>query len=230
MKMLLIYFTVAVYGVYKWIINFNNLSDAANVLMTVNFISLVALIIAELHKRKIEIGLDMELNFDQEDLHLFQLERKAYTMTIYIQIAGCLSFIAILVGFLLFRDEYPEVVLASIVLMFFALIKSFPSEKIVNLTNPGFTLPNPQSKNYNKELLDQFDDGQKHLMFQGLYNLYQFTIWALVLLSFGLMYYSAFTGNSQLVSIVCIGILLMFIQISFTISLKPNKLKESGDV
>jgi len=197
--------------------------------MVVNLISLAALIIAELRKRKIEIGLDEELDFDQEDLHLFQLERKAYTMTINIQIAICISFIASLVGFLLFRNEYPEVVLASFVLMIVAFIKSIPSEKILNLTNPGFTFPNPQSKNYNKELLDQFDDGQKHLMFQGLYKLYQFTIWALVLLSFGLMYYSIFTGNSQLVSIVCIGILLMLIQVGFTISTKPNNLKESGD-
>ncbi|MCL1696900.1 MULTISPECIES: DUF3169 family protein [unclassified Lysinibacillus] len=228
--MLLVYLTVAIYGVYKWIINFNNLPDAANVLMAVNFISLVTLIIAELHKRKIEIGLDRELEFDQEDFHLFQLERKAYAMTIYTEIAVCLSFITMLVGFLLFRDDYPEVPFASVVLLAVAFIKSVPSEKILNLTNPGFTFPNPKSKNFNKELLDQFDDGQKHLMFQGLYKLYQFTIWALVLLSFGLMFYSAFTGNSQLVSIVCIGILLMIIQVGFIISTKPNNLKETGDV
>lgn len=62
-------------------------------------------------------------------------------------------------------------------------------------------------------------------MLKGLYNLYQIFTWGLVLLAFCLMFYSAITGNSQLVSIIGIGILLMLIQVSYTISLIPSKIK-----
>ena len=62
-------------------------------------------------------------------------------------------------------------------------------------------------------------------MLKGLYKLYAFVIWGLVILAFGLMFYSVFTGDSQLVSIIGIGVLLMLVQVSYTISLKPSKLK-----
>src|SRR5699024_12059605 len=96
------------------------------------------------------------------------------------------------------------------------------SKKIISVTNPNFKLPDPQSKNFNKEYLEQFDGGEKYVMLKGLNEIYTLVIWGLVILAFGLMFYSAFTGDSQLVSIIGIGVLLMLIQVSYTISLKPK--------
>ena len=101
----------------------------------------------------------------------------------------------------------------------------FPSQKITRITNPTFKFPDPQSKKYNQEFFDQFDDGEKYVILKGLYKLYSIVTWGLVLLAAALMFYSAFSGNSQLISIVGIGVLLLFIQVSYTISLKPSKLK-----
>ncbi|CAM4334030.1 MULTISPECIES: DUF3169 family protein [Bacillus] len=224
MKILGVYLLMFVYGLYKLMVNYNQL-DVANTLIVVNLVSLLTLIIADFNVRNVEKNCDMEVDSEKEDAYLLQLERKAYTASIYIQVSLCLSFIAVLTGFLLLRDKQPSIVLASFIIIFLAFMKLYPSKKIINLTNPGFTFPNPRSKNYEKELLDQFDDGQKYVMLQGLYKLYSFINMGLVILSFALMFYSAFTGNSQLVSIISIGILLMLIQIRFTISLKPNKSK-----
>ena len=73
-----------------------------------------------------------------EDIHQVTLERKAYTAATYIQIALSISFIALLVGFLLLRDTEPEIVLASGILMVVSFASLFPSEKIVSITNPNF--------------------------------------------------------------------------------------------
>lgn len=106
-----------------------------------------------------------------------------------------------------------------------SFLSLFPSEKIVSITNPNFNFPNPQSKNYEQEYFNQFDDGEKYVMLKGLYQLYSLVTRGLVILAFILMFYSALTGDSQLVGIIGIGILLLLIQVSYTISLKPNKLR-----
>ncbi|MBY0097941.1 hypothetical protein [Mesobacillus maritimus] len=74
-----------------------------------------------------------------------------------------------------------------------------------------------------QEVFDQFDDGEKYVILKGLYKLHSFIIWGLVLLASALMFYSAFTGHSQVISIIGIGILLLLIQVIFTTSLKPTK-------
>lgn len=225
MKMLLVYFLMVGYGLYELITDFQHQSSAANALIGVNLIGLLTLIISGFYLRKIEKELDRNVELEQEDEHFNQLERKAYSATTYSQVAICLGLLGLIVCFLLFREEHPGIGLASFAIMLLGFFKLYPSEKIINLTNPGFKFPDPKSKAYEKEVFDQFDDGQKYVMLKGLYQLYMFVIFALVLLSFGLMFYSAYTGNSQLVSIIGIIILLMLIQISYTVSLKPNKLR-----
>ncbi|HLQ83249.1 MAG TPA: DUF3169 family protein [Pseudogracilibacillus sp.] len=133
-----------------------------------------------------------------------------------------ISFIALLVGFLLLRDTQPKVVLASGILMMISSTGLFPNQKIINVTNPNFKFPDPQSKKFNEEYFDQFDGGEKYVMLKGLYKIYTLVTWGLLILAFGLMYYSAFTGDSRLVSIIGIGVLLMLIQVSYTISLRPK--------
>lgn len=225
MKMLLVYFLMAGYGLYELITNFQHQTYAANALICVNLVGLLTLITSGFYFQKIEKELDWNVELEHEDKHFNQLERKAYSAATYIQIAICLGLMGLTASFLLLREEHPSIGMASVAIMLLGFFKLFSSEKITDLTNPGFKFPDPKSKNYEKEVFDQFDDGQKYVMLQGLYQLYKFIILALVLLTFGLMFYSAFTGDSQLVSIVGIIILLMLIQISFTVSLKPDKLK-----
>lgn len=45
----------------------------------------------------------------------------------------------------------------------------------------------------------------------------------LMSLGFILMIYSAYSGKSQLISIIGIGFILLFIQVYYSLSLKPKK-------
>lgn len=150
------------------------------------------------------------------------LERNVYTSLTYIQIALSLSFVMMLVGFLLLRNSQPAIVLWSLSLWIIAFLNLFPSKWVMNITNQSFELPDPQ-KNPNHTLFDQLDDGEKYIMLKGLLQSHSVVIWGLVILEFILVFYSAFSGNSQLVSIIGIGFILMFIQLKYILSLKPAK-------
>lgn len=220
--MLAVYIVMFLYGLYKLFVGLKIQGFESNILMIANLVVVICLIVAHLNVWKTEQGSLMKRKVEVEDAHQIMLEKKAYTAATYIQIALSVSFIALLVGFLLLRDTQPKVVLASGILMMISFASLFPSKKIISVTNPNFKLPDPQSKNFNKEYLEQFDDGEKYVMLKGLNEIYTLVIWGLVILAFGLMFYSAFTGDSQLVSIIGIGLLLMLIQVSYTISLKPK--------
>lgn len=225
MKMLIVYMVIFLYGLYELFTGLKNQLFEANMLMISNLVVIICLILARFNIWKAEQGSLMKVDMEVADSHQVALERKAYTATTYIQIALSISFTAILVGFLLLRDTQPKIALASVILMVLSLVSLFPSKKIVSITNPNFKLPDPQSKKFNEEYFEQFDDGEKYVMLKGLYKLYGFVIWGLVILAFALMYYSVLTGDSQLVSIIGIGVLLLLIQVSYTLSLKPSKLK-----
>lgn len=223
MKRLLVYCALFLYGLQQFVSGFTLQSFEGNTIMMVNLLVVVCLIVAGFILHKVEQESLKEVDIELEDRHQLLLERKVYNAITFSQIAVCLSFIALLVGFLLLRDTEPAVALWSWVLFVIAFIDLFPSQKIAQITNPTFTFPNPQSKNYSQEVFDQFDDGEKYVMLKGLYKLHSFIIWGLVLLASALMFYSAFTGHSQVISIIGIGILLLLIQVIYTTSLKPTK-------
>ncbi|WP_107840702.1 DUF3169 family protein [Metasolibacillus meyeri] len=219
---LVIYVLIMLYSLSKWVGQFTQQSTEANVLMLVNIIGVLALIIAELYYRKVGHGLQLTVDVEQEDNHLTKLESIAYSAMCYQQVALCLGFSVLVIGFILLRESNPQIVLMGFIIILLSLFL-MPNKKIMNLTNPNFTLPNPHSKNYYKELVNQYDDGQKHTMLHGLYLLHFLCSLGLVLLALGLMYYSVFSGNSQVISIVGIGVLLLCNQVGFAVILKPKQ-------
>jgi Protein of unknown function (DUF3169) len=223
LKRLLVYAAIFLYGLQQLVSGFIDQSVEGNTMMMVNLLVVGCLIVARFILHKVEQASLKNVDIELEDQHQLLLERKVYNAITFSQIAVCLSFIALLVGFLLLRDTEPVIALWSWVLSVISFIDLFPSQKIAEITNPTFRFPNPQSKNYNQEVFDQFDDGEKYIMLKGLYKLHTFIIWGLVLLASALMFYSAFTGHSQVISIIGIGILLLLIQVIYTTSLKPNR-------
>ena len=198
-----------------------------NLLMICNVICSVLLMIAAAYKLTIERSLSKEILATDEDLYLNNLEIKSYTASYYVQSAFVLSFMAFTIGFILFRDSNPNIVLAAFILgllCFFA-----PGQKMMELTHPNFKLPDPKSKDPVADTLEYYDDGQKHLMLKSLYKLYFSIIGAFIFLILALMFYSIFSGNNQIVSIIGIGIILLFVLNTLSMSLKPQKISESSE-
>src|SRR5699024_5310173 len=116
--------------------------------MISNLVIIICLIFVRFNIQKVLQGRLMDVNVESEDTHQVTLERTAYTATTFIQIALSLSFIALLVGFLLLRDTQPVIVLWRAALMVVAFASIFPIKAIVSVTHPTFKFPDPKSKNY----------------------------------------------------------------------------------
>src|SRR5699024_11799740 len=154
--MLVVYIVIFLYGLYKLFFGFNNQLFEANILMISNLVIIICLIFARFNIQKVLQGRLMEVNVETEDTHQVTLERTAYTATTFIQIALSLSFIALLVGFLLLRDTQPVIVLWSAALMVVSFASLFPSKEIVSVTNPTFKFPD-RSEEHTSELQSRFE-------------------------------------------------------------------------
>ena len=197
------------------------------VLLCCNVVSSLFLVIAAIYSFYIARGLKNNKVMDDEDYALNTLERNMYHASYFVITALIIAFISTATGFMYFRDTHPEIVCFSLVNCLFSFLFFFPNHQINALIYPNYKIPDRHSKTPVEDTLFNYDDGQKHLLLKSLYKLYFLIISLLVLLIFGLMYYSIFTGNNQTVSIVGIGVILLLSLIIFTSSLEPNKLQKN---
>lgn len=219
---------IFLYSLSEWLGILKEQSVTYNMIFMANMICLLCLIIANMYRIFIQVKGKKQVDFEDEDEWRILLERATYTAFSWIQVAFSISFVAVLTGFMLLRDSNPKVVLYALVLFMSSLLTLVIVTYLMRFTHPEFKLPDPKSPKYQPELFDSYDDGEKYLMLKSLYKLYFWIIFLLILLGNGLMYYSIFTGQSQLISIIGIGCILLFVQTYYSMSLKPKKSKLSS--
>ena len=220
----LILLVILIYILKEFTIGYDQRGVTPNLIIVANIVSFISLTIASMYNAYINHLSERPVSIQDEDTLQLTIERKSYSVVIWLQIALSVSFITLLVGFLLLRHSYPMIALYAIVLFVFSLVALVLATYLMRFTHPEFKLPDPKSPTYQLELFDSYDDGEKYIMLKSLYKLYYLIIAVLGFLAFGLMFYSAFTGDSQLISIIGIGAIILFVQIYYSISLKPKRI------
>lgn len=89
------------------------------------------------------------------------------------------------------------------------IISFFVQMALAKLIYPDRNLPSPADKDYTKKLLLVSDEGERHVMLEGLYHSFSTTNFLLMIAIFVLTFYSYGTGESQLISVFIIGIILI---------------------
>lgn len=217
--------SIFLYSLSGWLGILKEQTVTYNMIFMTNMICLLCLIIANMYSVFVQVKGKKQVDLEDEDEWRLSLERATYATISWIQVAFSISFVAFLAGFMLVRDSNPKVAFYAIVLFVSSLIALVIGTYLIRYTHPEFKLPDPQSPTYQQELFDSYDDGEKYLMLKSLYKLYFWIISLLILLGIGLMFYSIFTGQSQLISIIGIGCMLLFVQTYYSMSLKPKKSK-----
>lgn len=219
----LILIALFLYSLSRWtgVMTENPLSY--NLLAAGNFISLLCLILASLYGMIVMKNGTKKVSEEEEDMWRISLERHSCNAVLWTQAAFTVSFVTLIIGFMLVRDSHPIIALYALGLFAASFLGFMFTRYLTRYANPEFVFPDPNSPDYHEEVFNRFDDGEKHLMLKGLYRLYKWIIMLLVLLGFGLMFYSILSGKSQLISIIGIGCILLFVQTYFTLSLKPKK-------
>ncbi|MFF5996097.1 DUF3169 family protein [Lysinibacillus sp. KU-BSD001] len=212
-----------VYAFSQWVGVAPHETISYNSLYIANLVSLVGLLIASLYAVYIKSKGRTPVDIEQEDEGRVMLERASYSMAMWLQIPFSVSFVALTGGFIVARDSNPKLVLYAMILCAVSFFAQAVTVHLYRYVNPEYKLPDPQSPTYQQELFDSFDDGEKYLMLKSFYKLYYTLLFLIVLLCFALMYYSVFSGNSQLISIIGLGAILLFMQIYHASNLKPKK-------
>ena len=92
---------------------------------------------------------------------------------------------------------------------------SFIMPKLMRFVYPDRPIPGPGDKDYGKKLLDASDDGERHVMLQGLYKSFNSVNGLLIFGMLLLLFYSLATGSSQLFGITVIAAILLCSNIQY---------------
>ncbi|CAC8517032.1 hypothetical protein W778_00965 [Staphylococcus aureus VET1103S] len=133
-----------------------------------------------------------------------------------LNIALVVSFISFLTGFIYLREEYPQFILYSSVL----LVMSFYYIKLFYEDKNNIIYMNRKIVDFNNSEVEcqlQLDDGEKNILLKQLDNFYKSTIILLFITEIMLMFYSIISSNYQTVSMVLIAIVI-FISSSLLIT------------
>ncbi|HFE4742443.1 TPA: hypothetical protein ACF84C_000910 [Staphylococcus aureus] len=133
-----------------------------------------------------------------------------------LNIALVVSFISFLTGFIYLREEYPQFILYSSVL----LVMSFYYIKLFYEDKNNIIYMNRKIVDFNNSEVEcqlQLDDGEKNILLKQLDNFYKSTIILLFITEIMLMFYFIISSNYQTVSMVLIAIVI-FISSSLLIT------------
>ena len=213
---------ISFYSLQQLWVSYSAISTTELLLLLCNISSSLLLAFAAGYNLKLSRALNHP-PIDDEDAFFHSLERKYYRIPDAGLTSLVIAFLATVIGFILLRDNHPQIVLVSLIIGFVSLFFLMSDSKMTSIIIPNYKPPTENTKEPFVDTLDMYDDGQKHLLLKSLYNLYFLIILLLVLLIFALMYYSIFSGNNQTVSIIGIGFILLLSLTIFTSSLRPQK-------
>ena len=157
--------------------------------------------------RKIHRLLNQPLTGDAEDLADQQMYRWFSDGTLSLNLVLPLSLTVVSVNLVL--DQQPSLVVTGFIVMVVGLIGSIRFQTLVQQMYPERNLPNISETDYALKLLAASDDGEKHVMLEGLYKTHSLVNMLLIVGIILLLFYSLSTSSSQLFSIFVITFILM---------------------
>ncbi|WP_462421357.1 DUF3169 family protein [Salinicoccus sp. Marseille-QA3877] len=93
---------------------------------------------------------------------------------------------------------------------------------IISSLYPDRDLPKPGDKKYAEKLLAASDEGERHIMLNGLYKTHNFVQMGLFLGIVILIFYSIITGESQIFSIILIAVILIISQLKYSMEIREK--------
>lgn len=112
------------------------------------------------------------------------------------------------------------VITASGVLLVVSLGLSFIMPSFVRRLYPERAFPAIDDKDYAKKLLEISDEGERHVMLQGLYKSFNSVNLLLLVGMLLLLFYSLATGSSQLFGITIIAVILLLTNVQYLWSVR----------
>nr|WP_256442207.1 DUF3169 family protein [Exiguobacterium sp. s166] len=165
------------------------------------------LLLSFIRYRQIHRLLNQPLTGDAEDLADQQMYRWFSDGTLSLNLVLPLSLTVVSVNLVL--DQQLSLVVTGFIVMAIGLIGSIRFQMLVQQMYPERNLPDISETDYALKLLAASDDGEKHVMLEGLYKTHSLVNLLLVVGIILLLFYSLSSSSSQLFSIFVITSILV---------------------
>ncbi|MBY0222880.1 MULTISPECIES: DUF3169 family protein [Sporosarcina] len=125
-------------------------------------------------------------------------------------------------GIALVTKQSLALIIGALLLVITTLICNTAGLSVIKFVYPDRNLPEASDKNYAKKLLAATDEGERHVMLEGLYSAYNSTN-ILLIGAMGLfIIYSVGSGNSQLFAILVIAIVLVTVNTQYMFKVRSK--------
>ena len=176
------------------------------------FVSLTSNILLKKNKQQAK-------NLNEDDLDRFKYNT-FNQLTAASTTALVMSLVALAIQIL--NAEIMWLIITSGVIFIITVILSIFVGGIINSLYPERNLPNPSDKDYADKLFEASDDGEIHVMAKGLYRSTQLTMTLLFISMVAMILYSIITEDSQVFSIIIIGLIMIINQVKYAKEIKER--------
>ncbi len=162
----------------------------------------------------------IQVTGDEED-ELAELQDKRYgdgmlaaNIAMYTSI-GLLALVSI-------TDQPNTFIFISLGLALVSLSMMFITAELAKVIDPNREYPSVNDKQYAEKLMEMSDDGERHIMLQGLFKAFTSINMLLFFAVLALIAYSVISGVSQLAGIFLILLILIFTNAKYMLSIRKK--------
>ena len=178
------------------------------------------LIYAFIRRRKlIKLTKDKNRTMNEDDFDVYSYN--AFNIiTVTTAVPLVLSLIALAIQTM--AAENPWLVGFTIILLFISGFMNLQASALINIIYPDKDLPEPGDKKYNQKLLAASDEGELFIMTKALYSSWTLTSMLLFFAMIMMIFYSFVTDESQIFSIVIIGLIMIISQLKYSYEIREK--------
>lgn len=181
-------------------------------------ISLILLVLAIVGMLQIKRKASSPLEGEEED----DRDKWQYKKFSDVSLVGNISMIFSIITFSIVIVTKQELFLTicALILVLISGASSYVSPYLMKVMYPERDLPKASDKDYTKKLLASSDEGERHVMLEGLYYTFNSTNLLLVGAMIILTVYSVSSEQSQLFAIFIIGLILITINTQYILQIR----------
>lgn len=183
-------------------------------------ITLVLVISSFIYMQQIRKKASVLYTEEEEDFHDEWQYKKYSDISLANNTALILSICAL--GMAVVTTKSIVLIVSGILLVVAVSIFASLQPTLLKAMYPDRELPNASEKNYSKKLLAVSDEGERHVMLEGLYSAFSLTNILLVVAMTLLIIYSVGTGHSQLFALLVIGLVLITVNVRYFLKVRDR--------
>lgn len=170
-------------------------------------------------KKLIKLTNDKNRTMNEDDFDVYSYN--AFNIiTVTTAVPLVLSLIALAIQTM--AAENPWLVGFTIILLFISGFMNLQASALINIIYPDKDLPEPGDKKYNQKLLAASDEGEIFIMAKALYRSWTLTSTMLFFAIIFMIFYSFITEESQIFSIVIIGLIMIISQLKYAYEIREK--------